>query len=68
MSNSISFRLQSQFNRIEEGWTVKEGHFRKNWNRRYLHIDMEKKILSYYADDTKRVNQYKFIKSKYLHH
>lgn len=51
---SPTFRLQSQFSKIEEGWVMKQGHVRKNWNKRYLSMDMERHLLSYYADETKK--------------
>lgn len=55
LQQSASFRLKSQFSNIEEGWVVKQGHYRKNWNKRYLSMDMERHLLSYYADETKKV-------------
>ena len=53
MSKS-DFRLKSKFNRIEEGWVFKRGHFRTNWNKRFFHLDFDQKTLNYYTNEKKQ--------------
>jgi len=49
-----TFFLNSQFNRLEEGWVFKLSEYRLKWNKRYLSFDFDKKSLNFYTDDTRR--------------
>jgi phosphatidylethanolamine-binding protein (PEBP) family uncharacterized protein len=55
LAMTYSFRLSSQFQKIEEGWMDKKGHLIKNWRKRYFSLDMEKKTFNYYADEEKSI-------------
>ena len=57
MSQSVagSFRLETQYNKIEEEWMEKKGHVIRTWRKRYFSMDMEKKTLSYFGDEGKTI-------------
>ena len=47
----MSLELVSKFEDTVQDWFNKKGHVFKNWRSRYFVLDMDSKILSYYADE-----------------
>ena len=52
--SSLSLKLGSLILFPKEEWLHKQGHFVKNWQKRYFSLSLLDKKLFYYADDSKK--------------
>jgi hypothetical protein len=50
----LSLKLGSIIKFPKEGWLHKQGHFMKNWQKRYFSLSLHEKKLFYYTDESKQ--------------